>query len=122
MRSTAVLVLAGDDEKGLVDGILQLGLSALTRKTMDQALTALRHESLAAIVVDREEADVDALEFALNVRDVDEETPVLVIRDTTSSGDDDALRLVPHTFLVSRGDTPEQLAEGLAAALEVAEG
>ena len=122
MKPTAVLVLAGDNEKGFVDAILQLGLSALTRKTMDQALTAVRHESLVAIVIDRKQADVDPLEFVLNVRDVDEETPILVIGESAPSGDDDALCLIPHTFLLSRGGTPEQVAEGLAATLEATEG
>ena len=122
MKPTAVLVLASDDEKGLVDAILQLGLSVLTRKTMDQALTAVRHESLAAIVVDRRQVDVDPLELVLNVRDVDQETPILVIGESAASGDDGALCRIPHTFLLSRGGTPEQVAEGLAEALGATEG
>ena len=122
MKPTAVLVLAGDDEQGLVDAILQLGLSVLTRETMDETLRTVRHESLAAIVLDRKQADVDPLEFALNVRDVDKETHILVIGESPPSGDDDALRLIPHTFLLSRGDTAEQVAEGLAGTLKATQG
>ena len=118
MKATAVLVLSGDDESGLVDAILQLGLSVLIRKTMDQALRAVRHESLAAIVLDCRQSDVDPLEFVLNVRDMDEKTPIVVMGESYLSDDDEALRVVPHMYVLSRGNTPEQVAKGLAETLE----
>lgn len=46
---------------------------------MEEALHAILSLKFAALFIDKDYAKVDALEFILNVRDVDRHTPIVVV-------------------------------------------
>ena len=79
MRSQSVLVLGTYANKGLIDILLGIGLAPLVRENIQGVLDKLRHEQFGAIVVDQRYANPDVLELVLNVRDVDERIPVVVL-------------------------------------------
>jgi hypothetical protein len=62
----------------------------------------LRSERFAAVLVDRGATDVDALEFVLNVRDINEHVPVVVVGSTGDTDDEEALRAQPRTQVLDR--------------------
>lgn len=83
-----ILVL-GDYENGhLVDIIYNLGILPVLKETMESALSSLRHDNFAAIIIDHERAGVDRLEFILNAWDVYGQIPVIVI-DKANKDDDE---------------------------------
>jgi len=79
MRSQSVLVLGTYTNKGLIDILLGIGLAPLVRENIQGVLDKLRHEQFGAIVVDQRYANPDVLELILNVRDIDEQIPVVVL-------------------------------------------
>ena len=79
MARTSVLILGSNSNKELEDLFFDLGLNWILRETMSAALSALRRESFATVVVDRDRVEVDVLEFILNVRDIDRRTPVIIL-------------------------------------------
>ena len=79
MRSQSVLVLGTYANKGLIDILLGIGLTPLVRENIQGVLDKLRHEQFGAIVVDQRYANPDVLELVLNVRDIDERIPVVVL-------------------------------------------
>ncbi|NQT87314.1 hypothetical protein HQ560_11150 [bacterium] len=85
------------------------GLAPLVRDTISASLHELRRGSFALIVVDRDHADVDVLELILNVRDIDQRTPVLVVGSGAGQEDDSLLATQPLAFVLGDRPTPAQL-------------
>ncbi len=102
MEATALLVLGSMTERTLVDALFDLGLAPLVRDSMSSALSKLRSERFAAVLLDRDSTDVDALEFVLNVRDIDEHVPVVVVGRAGDGSDEEALRAQPGTQVLDR--------------------
>jgi len=111
MRATALLVLGSSTDRKLVDALFDLGFAPLVRDSMSSALSKLRSERFAALLVDRDSADVDALEFVLNVRDIDEHVPVVVVGRAGDGDDEEALRAQPGTQVLDR--SPERVMAAL---------
>jgi DNA-binding response OmpR family regulator len=114
MKPNAVLVLGSNDNQDLVDVLFDIGYTPIVRERMQGALDRLRHERFAAIIVDRDHVNVDVLEFTLNIRDFDEQTPVVVIGDSTDAQSDQVLLLQGQTFLLEKRDVPDRLVRTLA--------
>ncbi len=119
MKSVAVMVLGTGRSKDLTEVIFNIGFTPLVRQKIQGALEKLRHEHLAAIIVDRDNIDVDVLEFILNVRDVNKQIPVIVIDRSADDEIDQVLLTQQQTFILSEVDVPERLAEKLQHMLTV---
>ena len=120
MRSTAALVMGRDENKHVMNLLLNAGLVPLVQRNIPQALDKLRHEHFAMIVVDRSHTDVDVLEFILNVRDIDGEIPIVVIGQSDDTLDDQILRAQPRTFVSGQYDSPEHFAREIGQILTIA--
>jgi DNA-binding NtrC family response regulator len=83
MDSQVVLVLGNRANRELVEVLCGLGFDCQVWGSMQHSLEKLRHEKFRAILVDQKFTKADALEFVLNVRDIDEKIPVIVIGDGT---------------------------------------
>lgn len=79
MKSITIMVLGDETWDGLIDELYSNGYYPLVRSRMHEALKVVAPDRFAAILVDRENTEADPLEFVLNVRDRDAETPILVI-------------------------------------------
>ncbi|MFQ6104903.1 MAG: hypothetical protein ACE5OP_11535 [Candidatus Glassbacteria bacterium] len=57
--------------------------------SLQQAMATMRHDKYTAIVFIPQEMDVDALEFVLNVRDLDAGVPIVIVdksKETRTNG------------------------------------
>ena len=91
MKPPAALVLADRQNQDLADSVFSAGLTPILRDALEPALHKLRHDRFDLILIDRGHVDVDVLEFALNVRDFDQGTPIVVFGPAHSADEDRAL-------------------------------
>lgn len=113
-----VLVLGRYADWRLMDAFYNLGLSVLVRETIEAALDRLRHERCAAVVVDRKYTDADILEFVLNVRDVDNDIPVIVIGPLREQAVRKTLDRQDSTITIDEVEDAGALTERLRAVLD----
>lgn len=100
MKPRAALVVADIQDGPLADALFAAGLAPVFRRTLESALELLRRDQFDLIVVDRDHARVDVLEFVLNVRDFDPATPVLVSTAQPDPEHDCALGTQPGAKVV----------------------
>ena len=118
MKAAALLVLGSVTDRTLVDALSDLGFAPLVRDSMWSALSKLRSERFAAVLVDGDAADTDVLEFVLNVRDIDEHVPVVVVGGSLHAGDGKALRAhLTRLGTVVLDGSPDQVIAGLEQVL-----
>ena len=116
MNPTAVLVLAEECAE-ITEALFGIGFTPLVCERMHGALDRLRHERFAAVVVDPTRMDVDVLEFVLNVRDIDAETPVIVVGESRDTQTDLVLQSQRQVILVGESDASARPAEVLERVL-----
>ena len=112
-----VLFMAGNVDRRLADFVRDLGFEVRVHANMQRALAQLRHRQLAGIVVDPARTDLDVLEFVLNVRDVDDQTPVLFLGSAKDNESGRSLRLLRRVFLVEPTEPFAQTAAAIRNAL-----
>ncbi len=79
MKPTTVLIINAEKWSGLVELLGEIGFDPVVRRTMHEALSDIHPGRYTAIFVGRDSEQVDVLEFILNVRDVDVDTPIIVV-------------------------------------------
>lgn len=114
MRSDSILILGSNENKELTEPLFELGLTAIVRESMQQALEKLRSGIFGAIIVDRQHAECDVLELVLNVRDLDEDIPIFVLGRFPGT-EDDKLALADRKTFVMDGIKEIQVEIGKAA-------
>ena len=122
MKPVAALILGSNQNDRLLNAFFAMGLAPIVRETMGAALTKLRHERFQLILVDRFRVDVDVLEFVLNVRDLDEATPILVAGRSTDVEEDQALARQAATTIVGAAPGTEQFARAVEDMIQVRDG
>jgi len=119
MYSNTVLVVSERKNNSLSQAITNAGFSLLFQKNMSGALDKLRREKFAAILVDRKRVDIDVLEFVLNVRDFDEQTPVIFIGRLPERNNEATFLTLNNSFLIPSYRNSEELAEKLKEIVKV---
>ena len=114
-RKRAVLVLGCDGNATFTKTLRDVSLSPTFLKSLDALLHALRHSQATAILVDRDQKKADELELVLNVRDMDEKIPVILIGPSTDKRTDRILLNQPATFLINEAIDDSSLARELKA-------
>lgn len=122
MRSQSVLVLGTYANKGLIDILLGIGLAPLVRENIQGVLDKLRHEKFGAILVDQRYANPDVLELVLNVRDIDERVPVVVLGKLSDEAVRKTLASQKQTIVVEDTADGNKLAGRLEQILTSLEG
>jgi len=87
----------------------------LIHETITEALDTVRHESLQGILVDTEYLHVDALEFVLNVRDMERELPIAVVYGNGIAQYKEILSKLENTYLIEASPTPDALVRKFSA-------
>jgi CheY-like chemotaxis protein len=95
-----------------------IGMQPEVRGSVAGALERLRRGQLTAVLVDRRFARADALEFVLNVRDVEEAVPVIIIGAANDKGTDQQIRQQEYTAVVDESRDMELLSRELLAVLD----
>lgn len=117
MRPQSVLVLGTYANKILIDIILGIGLTPLVRENILSVIDKLRHERFSAIIVDQDCANPDILELILNVRDIDEQIPVVVLGQLSKKEIRKTLASQNKTIVVENTTNGNKLAEKLEGIL-----
>ena len=100
MKTTAVLVVGRCTKRTWLQVVETTGLLPLVRHDMTAALDKIRHERFTAIVLDRGYERIDALEFVLNVRDLDQHTPIFVVGPSDDRNANQVLAQQNEVYLV----------------------
>ena len=118
MKSRAVVVVGSTLGRRLAGPLSELGLTPELETRFNKVLEGVRKRPHAAIVMKEAELGIDALELALNVRDVDGDVPIIIVCN----------RNEPHRLLAGveklqvfylRGDVPpNHLARQIGLLLE----
>jgi len=106
-RKAIVMVMGSRRSRPLLQALDKAGLRPVLEQSMPKALTTLEQNRVAAVVVDRPRVDVDALEFVLNVRDVNSQLPVLIVGRSSDRKGDATLAAQDATHLVDEPDSYE---------------
>lgn len=97
-----ILVFGTDEPNPLMDTLFDIGYVPIVRKNMGEAISKLRHDLFAAVIIQRDQIEADTLEFILNVRDLNEQIPVFVVGNSTDQDENRALSNQENTFLVGK--------------------
>lgn len=98
--NSIVLVLTHDEHSDLIDTLFDLGYVPLIRHKMVSALKDIHHKSAAAVFLDVQFVEIDALEFVINVRDIDQQLPIVILNGSIE-GETEILNQ-QNTFIIAR--------------------
>lgn len=99
--SATVLILGSEKRSDLIETLFNLGYVPLVRQQLHQALEKIRREDFSAVFLDYRKADTDALEFILNVRDIDDGVPVVVVGEAQNNHERKLLLCQKNIFLLT---------------------
>ena len=97
---SSVLVLTNDEQSELIETLFDLGYVPLIRKKMITILKDVHHKHVEVIFLDLQCIEIDALEFVLNVRDIDQHLPVVIVDGKKIEGEKQILSQ-QNIFLIS---------------------
>jgi CheY-like chemotaxis protein len=97
-----VLVLGCDRDGSFTKTLSDFRFSPTFLRSTEAVLHALRHTQAKAILVDRDQKAADELELVLNVRDMDEEIPIILIGSSTDERTERILMSLPATLLIDK--------------------
>jgi len=118
MSSCTVLVLGHYARRDLVDMLCGIGLEPEVRGSVPGALERLRSGHAAVVLVDRRFTRADALEFVLNVRDIEPAVPVIVIGTANDKAVDRQIREQRYTMVVDETKDMNALSGELVKVLD----
>ena len=121
MNSQAVLILGNHANRDLVQTLSRFGFAPQVWGSMRHSLDKLVHQKFTAVIVDRKFTHADVLEFILNVRDIKQEIPVIVIGSGQNEELDKKIMKQNHTVILNGPEMGDTLAERLAQVLKVNE-
>jgi two-component SAPR family response regulator len=119
MNSQNVLVLGNHANRDLVDVLSNIGFVPQLWGSIQHSLDRVRHEKFAAIFIDRKVTRVDVLEFILNVRDIDQKIPVVVIGPAKDEQTEKNIRKLHHTIIFDDSERDDTLGEKIEHALKI---
>jgi len=121
MSTQAVLVLGNHANRDLVKILSHVGFVPQVWGSMRHSLDKLLHQSFAAVIVDRKFTNADVLEFILNVRDINQQIPVIVIGPGSDERIDKKISRIGRTIILNGSGRDDKLGEKLAQVLRVSE-
>jgi DNA-binding NarL/FixJ family response regulator len=96
-----ILVLEKDEKNNLVRRLYDCGFNPVLREGIEPALSKMRDEDFAAVVIRRDNGFIDPLEFILNLREADRHTPVIIIGETDEAYRNQMLRNRSRVYFIS---------------------
>jgi hypothetical protein len=100
VNTDVLLILGTGDSPALSDLVFDLGFAPKLKKTVPEALAVLRREHCVAVVVDRQNLDVDIQEFVLSARKLNNQVPVFVLGRCPGKVDDTIVLADERTFIM----------------------
>jgi len=121
MNSQVVLVLSNHANRDLVQTLSRAGFDPQVWGSMRHSLDKLHQQKFAAVIVDRKFTHADALEFILNVRDINQKIPVVVIGSEKDEQMDKEIMRQNRTIILNGADGKDISAETLERAIKMNE-
>jgi two-component SAPR family response regulator len=118
MNSQAVLVLGNHANRNLVKILSNVGFAPQVWGSMRHTLDKLIHRKYAAVIIDRKFTNADVLEFILNVRDINQQIPVVVIGSGSDERIDRKISRLDGTIILNGSGRDDTLGEKLAHAIK----
>jgi DNA-binding NtrC family response regulator len=118
MKSQAILVLGNHAKGDLVQILLSAGFVPQMWGSALHSLEKLRRRRFAAVIVDRKFTRADVLEFILNVRDINQQIPVVVIGCGKDDRIDAKIRRQDYTTVLNGAKRSDIINERLIQTLE----
>lgn len=119
MNRDIVLLLSNRRLSSLIDALTKAHFQVVLCRGIADVLGALRCEQAALLLVDAEHSDVDVLEVLLNVRDIDQTVPILVIGDAQIPREcDQLMQSLQRVVFVSKTAVPDQILSELTKIVE----
>jgi DNA-binding NtrC family response regulator len=118
MNSQAVLVLGNHANRKLVKTLSRVGFDPQVWGSMRHTLEKLVQQRFAAVIVDRKFTSADVLEFILNVRDINQQIPVIVIGPGSDERIDKKISRLGRTIILNGSGQDDTLGESLTNALK----
>jgi hypothetical protein len=108
-------ILGTGDSPALSDLVFDLGFAPKLKETVPEALAILRREHCVAVVVDRQNLNVDVLEFVLSARKLDNQVPVFVLGRCPGKVDDTIVLADERTFIMDANEGLASLGKDIEA-------
>lgn len=121
MNSKDILVLGTHANRDLVQTLSRVGFVPQVWGSMRHSLEKLVHNRFAAVIVDRKFTNADVLEFILNVRDINQEIPVIVIGSGSDERLDRKISKLDRTIMLNDSEKDRELGEKLVRTLKSSE-
>ncbi len=118
MNSQTVLVLGNHANRELVKTLSHVGFVPQVWGSMRHSLDKLLHQRFAAVIVDQKFTNADVLEFILNVRDINQQIPVVVIGSGGDERIDGKISRLSRTIILNGSGQDDELGERLVHALK----
>jgi len=106
----SLLVVGRTPNARLRRALARHGFASVAAHDMPAGLREVREGNVSAVLVAGERPGVDALEFVLNVRDIDGKVPILIAVGTVDADVDEALMTVGGALPLREYEGPESLA------------
>ncbi|MBN2132551.1 MAG: hypothetical protein JW741_23825 [Sedimentisphaerales bacterium] len=118
MNSYTVLLLGHHARQDLAEMLCGIGLEPEVRGSVPGALERLRWGHPAAVLIDRRFTRADALEFVLNVRDIEPTVPVIVIGTANDKAVDRQIHEQRYTVVIEETKDMDALSGELMEVLD----
>lgn len=121
MNSKDILVLGNHSQRDLMQSLSRIGFAPQVWGSMRHTLDKLLHQRFAAVIVDRKFTNADVLEFILNVRDINQKIPVIVIGSGNDERIDRKISKLGQTIILNGSERDDKLGDKLIQALKCSE-
>jgi FixJ family two-component response regulator len=104
-----------------MQSLSRIGFAPQVWGSMRHTLDKLLHQRFAAVIVDRKFTNADVLEFILNVRDINQKIPVIVIGSGNDERIDRKISKLGQTIILNGSERDDKLGDKLIQALKCSE-
>ena len=117
VTSQGILILGDHNHHGLETTLATLGFSTMLWSSALHSLEKLKTYPVRAVVIDRDVAHADVLEFILNVRDINAHIPIVVVAHHKQDHTDEAMRQQSQVTYIKASPQDTQLSNTLSQLL-----
>lgn len=118
MSSKALLILGSQSNQEYIEALSKFGFTTEVRGSVRHSLENVHRRRLRGVIVDRKFTHADVLEFILNVRDINQTVPVVVIGPGKDEKIEGKINKQDHTVVLSEFDRGQKLARELTNAVK----
>ncbi|MFC1761675.1 hypothetical protein ACFL6U_06305 [Planctomycetota bacterium] len=117
MESKYVLVLGRQGHHEIPQALTALGYNPIVRGSVIHCYEKLRSEYIVAVIVESDFTHADVLEFVLNVRDLDETVPIVVLGRSCKKNHEHKLIQQKHVFRLDLSTQEQRQSDKVKAEL-----